>query len=217
MTMKGSTKMTLQKNTLTELSDRIERKYSHVADLAALREQARTRVSSMLSTLQTAREHASLTQSAVAKRLGVTQPTISRWESGDEEISLRDFVFFMQACNEKMALVAAPASARFSDEEIARKIVAKLIEQLYPELDLAVVLPDASAQTKRSNSKDSEYAPAQAPVKEYTRKGLLAKRSAQSQLKMDSAIRQANAAAKAATSSINNLGVALEAFSESNI
>jgi transcriptional regulator with XRE-family HTH domain len=190
-------------NTLLEFSNRVELKYPHVAELAALRDQARVRVSSMLATLQTARKHAGLTQTAVANKLGVSQATISRWESGDEEISLRDFVFFMQACNEKMALVAAPAGARFSNEEIAREIVVKLIEQLYPELNLADIFLRPMAQLKLKEVKHVKASVATSEPQRAKWRQLNA-----------NAVRQASAAAIAASSSINNLGVALDAFND---
>ena len=183
-------------NTLSDFSGMIREKYSHVSDLAALRDQASKRVRSMLATLQIARQHSGLTQTAVAKKLGVSQPTISRWESGEEEISLRDFVFFMQACNEKMALVAAPGDARFSDENMARGVVTKLVEQLYPELNLTGIFPEPAVRAQRKTVKPRK-ASVTTPHKDHP---------------SPNAVRQAKAAVRTATSSFNNLGVALETF-----
>lgn len=126
----------MQERTLSKLIKTARNKHPHIGELADLREQAKTRVSSMLENLHTARKHSGLTQKAVAKKLGVSQATISRWENGEDEISLRDFVFFMQACNEKLALVAVPGAASFSEEDIARQIIDKLMKQLYPKLDI---------------------------------------------------------------------------------
>jgi len=194
--------MVTQGNTLSDFAGMIRQKYSHVSDLAALRDQAIERVRSMLETLQIARQHSNLTQTAVAKKLGVSQATISRWESGEEEISLRDFVFFMQACNEKMALVAAPGDARFSDEEMARGVVTKLIEQLYPELNLTEVFPEPVVHVKRKKPTIKEVS----ATKEL-------RMSRKTRLNI-SAVRQAKAAVRTATSSFNNLGVALETFED---
>lgn len=130
----------MQEKTLSELIKTAHDKHPHVAELAALREQAQARVDSMLDTLHIARKHSGLTQKAVARKLGVSQATISRWESGEDEISLRDFVFFMQACNEKVALVAVPGTASFSEEDLAREIIDKLMKQLYPNLNIDELL-----------------------------------------------------------------------------
>jgi len=183
----------VKKNTLSALSSDVRENYPHIDELAALRDQAKVRIDSMLSTLQDARDHVGSTQTAVAKKLGVSQATISRWERGEEEISLRDFVFFMQACNEKVALVAAPGNKRFSDEDMARKVVSKLIEQLYPELNLADVFSEPAKKTR--------------PHK-YV---VTANKRRQQHLDPHSA-KQAKAAVQTATSGFWGLGVALESY-----
>lgn len=134
--------------TLSEITDSAREKYPHVAELSKLREQADERIQTMLGTLSQARKHSGLTQAKVAKILGVSQSTISRWESGEEEISVRDFVFFMQACKEKIALLAVPGESRFSDEEMASAVVATLIEQLYPEVEIEGVVTRTNAPRK---------------------------------------------------------------------
>lgn len=193
----------IQKNTLSELTQSVRAKHPHVAELAELRERARARVNSMLATLRSARDHARLTQTAIAKKLGVSQATISRWESGEEEISLRDFVFFTQACNEKVALIAVPADTRFSDEDLVREVVSKLIEQLYPELDLEEVFSTAKESTKpRRLTKKARLTTSEAAI-QRSRRHLGAK-----------AARQAKAAAQTATSGFWGLGVALETLEE---
>ena len=45
-----------------------------------------------------AREAAGLSQGYIAARLGVTQPTVSRWESGDRTISIGHLTAYAALC-----------------------------------------------------------------------------------------------------------------------
>ena len=58
--------------------------------------------------LRAARLEAGLAQAALAARLGVDQSTISRWESGRDEPSLRMLARALRACGRRARLVVEP-------------------------------------------------------------------------------------------------------------
>ncbi len=174
--------------TLPDFADEIRQKYPHASELADLRDEASRIVASMLDALTTARSYSGLTQSDVAKTLGVTQPTISRYEKGLENITLRDFVSIALACEQRAALVIAPEDERFSSEDLAREVVRKLIEQLYPDLDVDALFPGPRRRKKAATS---------TPVRERS-----------------PVENQAAVAARAAFSGFANLAVALENLHE---
>ena len=173
--------------TLPDFADEIRKKYPHAAALSDLRDESTRIVSSMLNALKSARSHSGLTQGDVAKTLGISQPTVSRYEKGLENITLRDFVSFALACDQRAALVIAPEDERFSSEDLARDVVKKLIEQLYPKLDVDSIFPKPQGRNRARLSALKGRSPVEM---------------------------QATAAAKAAFSGFANLGIALENLPE---
>lgn len=69
------------------------------------------------SKLRAAREHAGLSQRALASRLQVPHSWVAKVESGERRIDLIEFCWFLSACN----LDPVPIS-----QELARAIIKKL-------------------------------------------------------------------------------------------
>ena len=155
--------------TLPEFTKKMRERYPHVSKLADIRDQASLIVSSMLDDLKAARSKSGLTQGDVGKALGVSQPTISRYEKGLENITLRDFVSFALACNQRTTLVITPEND-FSNEDVAREVVRKLIEQLYPDPNVNTLL-SGSRRQKQVGMKDlgREHSPVENQAEVATR------------------------------------------------
>jgi len=58
--------------------------------------------------LRAARSSASLTQRALAERLGTTQSVISAWENGREEVRLSNLDRAVRACGRRLVLTVEP-------------------------------------------------------------------------------------------------------------
>jgi transcriptional regulator with XRE-family HTH domain len=54
--------------------------------------------------IRAARTEAGLTQAALAKRLGTTQPVVSRWERGGDEPRLSTLTRILRACGRRLVL-----------------------------------------------------------------------------------------------------------------
>ena len=159
--------------TLPDFTKKIRERYPHVSKFENLREQASLITATMLDDLKAARGYSGLTQGDVGKTLGVSQPTISRYEKGLENITLRDFVSFALACNQRLALVTTPKNERFSNEDVAREVVRKLIEQLYPDLDVNTFFSGSSSRKQAGMScPSSERSPVENQAEVATRAAL---------------------------------------------
>ena len=144
--------------TLPEFTKKMRERYPHVSRLENLHDQVSLIIASMLDDLKTARSQSGLTQDDVGRVLGVSQPTISRYEKGLENITLRDFVSFALACNQETTLVITPKHEGFPNEDVVREIVGKLIERLYPDLDVNTLLSGSGRQKQAgTNDSDGEY------------------------------------------------------------
>jgi len=58
--------------------------------------------------VRAARDRAGLTQAGLARRVGTTQPAVSRWESGRDEPRLSSLRAVLDACGFILELVARP-------------------------------------------------------------------------------------------------------------
>ena len=58
--------------------------------------------------IRSSRERAGLTQGALADRLRTTQPVVSRWESGRDDLRLATLERILRACGFRMTVAAVP-------------------------------------------------------------------------------------------------------------
>lgn len=138
--------------TLKAFTRKMERKYPHLAEIGALRDEADQITGWIVTNLGTVRRGAKKRQEAVAKALGVSQATISRYENGLEDISLRDYVLFALACGQKPALVLVPEKDSIQSEQNSQDVVENMVGQLYPELEINLFDPKKQDETEQERT-----------------------------------------------------------------
>lgn len=101
------------------------------------------------TTIRRARKRANLTQAELAKRLGVSQPAVARWESGKVSPTIATLSRLIKAC--ELSLSISLAARNDHDLDLAlenlRYTPEERFERYVKGLEFAKELRDAARQT----------------------------------------------------------------------
>lgn len=92
--------------------------------------------------VKAARAHAGFSQVALGRRVGTTQSTVSRWESGRDEPSLRTLAAVLDACGLQASVTVAPPDAEADRSQIRQQLA------MSPEQRLASVANVSRLRTR---------------------------------------------------------------------
>lgn len=128
--------------TLAEITAEALDQSPALADVAGRWGRSDAVMADLLDLLRRARKASGRTQQQVAADLGVSQASVSRFESGAEDVSLRDFVAMAEASGHRVAFALVP-----EEREAEAALMQAALDALADDTDpgpLAVAMPDTA-------------------------------------------------------------------------
>lgn len=124
--------MTKKFKSLSEITQSMEAKHPELVQTNKLWQATDSKISELLTSLKRFRKSLKIKQQDAADVLGVSQPTVSRYEKGDEEISLKDFVALAELYGCEFSLNTK------TDHEEYRLEKSGSSEPLYSQVDVKI-------------------------------------------------------------------------------
>ena len=124
--------MTKKFKSLSEITQSMEAKHPELVQTNKLWQATDSKISELLTSLKRFRKSLKIKQKDAADVLGVSQPTVSRYEKGDEEISLKDFIALAELYGCEFSLNTK------TDHEEYRLEKSGSSEPLYPQVNVKI-------------------------------------------------------------------------------